>query len=532
MAAGCASVLKLFSNDADTRIRETSHARVLDILCKMHGARAKTRKLCPAICGRWQAEGAPMRYAAVILLIVSAVACSSCVANRVYRWGENKPPAIVPANPGADPNEPKYDLAFLEFDDMGEFWTIGDLHHFQDQPKASQLSEVLDLIKQRKEEADTDKSNLVVIAFIHGWHNNASQYDETHDKSLYGFKTLMQYRATHDKKAKYIGIFIAWRGQAIPGDLLVSYWNRRDAAARLGSPSFSEAVFRLMFATKGTTTQPEISNKCQSANADPSRAQFIVIGHSFGARILEGAVAQPFLTMLLERQSQTLNCIADAKKQGVTLPEAQGSFRSPADMIVLLNSANDAFKTKAMIEAMKRMNLKVTRPNASVEQKETASPDTSSEMDAYGPLILSITSQGDWATARVMPVLQAVSTVDKEFRSYDPDWKELGQESERSQKYYFLRNEGHINEFLTHNVELAAASECTDHHWPYFHGEDGCYRVVPIHKWNDTPFWVMSVSTHIIPNHEDVFKPGLIDLLESVLDRYAPTSGETNLSGH
>jgi hypothetical protein len=472
-----------------------------------------------------------MRYAAVILLIFSAIACSSCVANKVYRWGKAEPPAIVPANPGADPAAPKYDLGYLEFDDMGEFWTIGDLPHFQNQPNASQLSQVLELIKQRKEEANTEKGNLVVIAFIHGWHNNASQYDETHDKSLNGFKTLMQYRAAEDRNTRYIGIFIAWRGQAIPGDLLVSYWNRRDAAGRLGSPSLSEAVFRLMFATKGTTTQPEISNNCESASAEASKAQFIIIGHSFGARILEGAVAEPFLAMLLERQSQTLNCIADAKKQGITLPEGQGSFRSPADMIVLLNSANDAFKTKAMIEAMKRMNLKVTRPNAPINPKETP-PDNDAEMDAYGPLILSITSKGDWATARVMPVLQAVSSIDEEFRSYDPDWKELGQESQRSQRYYYLRNEGHIKEFLTHDVVPANAGDCAEHRWPYFHGEGGCYRVEPIHQWNDTPFWVMSVSTSIIPNHQDVFKPVLIDLLESVLDRYSPVSGDTNLSGH
>ncbi len=470
-----------------------------------------------------------MRYAAAILLIFSAVACSSCVANKVYRWGKAEPPSIVPANPSANPNAPKYDLAFLEFDDMGEFWTIGDLPHFQDQPKASQLSEVIELIKQRKE-----KGNLIVIAFIHGWHNNASKYDERHDKSLYGFKTLMQKRAMNDPNHTYVGIFIAWRGQAIPGDLLVSYWNRRDAAARLGSPSLSEAVFRMMFATKGTATQPEVSNQCQSVDAEPGKAQFIIIGHSFGARILEGAVAQPFLTMLLERQSQTLNCIAEAKKEGVALPGGQGSFRSPADMIVLLNSANDAFKTKAMIEAMKRMNLKVMRPNpgTSENQKEATLSNSASAMDSYGPLILSITSKGDWATARVMPVLQALSTVDKEFRTYDPDRIELGQEPTHSQEFYYLHNEGHVSEFLTHDVERISTTDCVDHRWPYFRGDDGCYRVESVHKWNDTPFWVMSVSTHIISNHEDVFKPGLIDLLESVLDRYGPTSGETNLSGH
>jgi len=401
------------------------------------------------------------------------------------------------------------------------------LQHFPDRPRASQLSEVIDLIKERRK-----KGNLIVIAFIHGWHNNASRYDETHDKSLYGFKTLMQNRAVKDPAHTYLGIFIAWRGQAIPGDLLVSYWNRRDATARVGGPSLSEAVFRLIFATKGTTTQPELSNQCQSVNEDTDKSQFIIIGHSFGARILEGAVAQPFLTMLLERQSQALDCIAKAKQQGITLGATQGSFRSPADMIVLLNSANDAFKTKAMIEAMKRMNLKVVRPKPGTPAGESQQKlsISATEMDSYGPLILSITSKGDWATGRVMPVLQALSSVDKDFRSYDKDREELGQEPHHSQEFYYLHNEGNVKEFLTHNVERISTGDCTTHGWPYFRGEDGCYRVGTLHNWNDTPFWVMSVSTHIIPNHEDVFKPGLIDLLESVLDRYNSPAAETNIS--
>src|SRR5208282_154550 len=115
-----------------------------------------------------------------------------------------------------------------------------------------------------------------------------------------------------------------------------------------------------------------------------------------------------------------------------------------------------------------------------------------------GPLILSITSKGDWATGTVMPVLQAFSSVDKVFRSYDKNREELGQEPHHSQEYYYLHNEGNVPEFLTHDVEPTGAKICAEHRWPYFQGEDGCYQVEPVHRWNDTPFWVMTVSTHII----------------------------------
>jgi len=46
----------------------------------------------------------------------------------------------------------------------------------------------------------------VVIAFIPGRHNNASAYDEGHDKSLAGFMKLLQNRATSDAKHSHMGI--------------------------------------------------------------------------------------------------------------------------------------------------------------------------------------------------------------------------------------------------------------------------------------------------------------------------------------
>jgi hypothetical protein len=475
-----------------------------------------------------QKVAADLRNFTLWFLIVLVLFLTSCVPNKAYRWGSGNPPAVVPAGTGSDSDASKYDLAYLEFDDMGEFWTIGDLRNFNDHPHASELSEVLDLIKQRRL-----KGNLIVITFIHGWHNNASAYDEkqSHDKSLAGFKALLQTRANNDPAHTYIGIFMAWRGQALADDLFLTYWNRRDAAMRVSGPSLSETVFRLMFTTKGTTYQPTPSGNCQVSDVEQSKAQFIIIGHSFGSRILEGAVAQPFLTMLLERESQMRNCMEETKQKGISVSSG-GAFRSPADMIVLLNSANDAFKAKAMIEAMKRMHLRVIRPprdgqENSAEKAQLSSPTA---IDSYGPLILSITSRGDWATGRVMPVAQTISGLGERFRSYQNDETENGQLTSRSQRFYFLHNEGNVPEFRTHSVKPTKTPDCPQPNWPYFKGDDGCYLVEPLHGWNETPFWVMSVSTHIIPNHTDVFKQNLVALLESVLAHYSGPSNETHLS--
>src|SRR5712664_3105905 len=162
------------------------------------------------------------RTLSILFLLVVSTSC--IVPNTAYRRSQ----AIVPRVASADPSQPQYDLAYLEFDDMGEFWTIGDLDRFQTAPATSQLSQALELISRRKQTSD-----VVVITFIHGWHNNASKYDESnHDQNLSGFKNILQQLATRDRERSYIGVFIGWRGEVVKRDPFVTYWNRRHAATR------------------------------------------------------------------------------------------------------------------------------------------------------------------------------------------------------------------------------------------------------------------------------------------------------------
>src|SRR3954463_14777865 len=146
----------------------------------------------------------------VLCILFLLVVGTSCISNQAYR----RSLSLMPKALTADVAQPQYDLAYLEFDDMGEFWTIGDLNHFETATAASQLSQVLELIRRRKETGD-----VVVITFIHGWHNNASKYDEAnHDKNLSGFKNIMQQLAEKDRGRSYIGVFVGWRGEVIRQD--------------------------------------------------------------------------------------------------------------------------------------------------------------------------------------------------------------------------------------------------------------------------------------------------------------------------
>lgn len=456
------------------------------------------------------------RVLGIVFLLMVSLSCF--VPNKSYRRGQS----IVPRTASVDPSKPQYDLAYLEFDDMGEFWTVGDLDRFETAPGASQLSQALELINQRKQTGD-----VVVITFIHGWHNNASKHDEgNHDRNLSGFKNILQQLAARDRERSYIGVFIGWRGEVIKGDPFVTYWNRRDAATRVGGPSLSEAIFRLMFTTKGTGGLLSSSN-CTFSERESSRSRFIIVGHSFGGRILERAVAQPFLTMLLERYYQVHSCQNAAHNE-----PAEATFRSPADLIVFLNAANDAFESKAIIEALKRMNLKVEREryDQSEEQKTRALTLLPVDLDSTGPLLLSVTSEGDWATSLVMPLAQSFSTPGKSFRrSYDEN---LGQLMKPKQGYYFRHSDGNVPGFITHRItgpSKGPAAHCPESNWPNFDGQDGCYTVQTVENWNTTPFWIMKVPKSVEQDHNDIFNPGLDNLLGAIVQKYALGATETHL---
>jgi hypothetical protein len=448
---------------------------------------------------------------------------------------EIPPTQCVDADGKLAPQE--FYLAYIEFDDMGEFWSIGNLTStVQEHPGngKSQLDNALAVVSKAKQEAKLRGTDLVVIAFVHGWHNNASRYDEK-TKNLAGFKAVLQELsqrgsvANPAKKAVVVGVFLSWRGQVLAGDRIATYWNRRDAAMRVGGPSMTETLSLLMFETKGVQSSPNEADHCKQDRLDAD-AYFIAIGHSFGGRILEHAIGQPLMTVLLERKPQGETCVAHWNQDHPEDMIDQISFHPPADLIVFLNPANDSFETKSLIEAFKRSGLTLRRKDLQVP----------------GPLMLSITSEGDWATGKVMPFAQTLSIPGKAFRKYDDNGCSEGQLGMRGQTYFYRRSDGNVKEMWSHKVEyldtVHSESDC-GYGWPQFWavvGKQGrCFRIDTLddtetdqkysrcyqgpnaaHPWNNTPFYVMHVPSALIPSHTDIFQDGTVKLLMSVVDQY------------
>src|SRR5260370_1624712 len=93
----------------------------------------------------------------------------------------------------------------------------------------------------------------------------------------------MTANSTGRSPRAYIGIYLAWRGQVLAGDLFATFWNRRDTAGRIAGPSFSEAVFRIISASK----------------EDSPNNKVVIVGHSFGSRLLENSISDTFVSLVL-----------------------------------------------------------------------------------------------------------------------------------------------------------------------------------------------------------------------------------------
>ena len=106
----------------------------------------------------------------------------------------------------------------------------------------------------------------------------------------------------------------------------------------------------------------------------------------------------------------------------------------------------------------------------------------------------------------------------------------------------------------SHEVELVEKSDkefakCSSHDdWHYFtatvKGQDRCFRIKRLDEtktsaktktdeenvkcyqekasqpWNDTPFWVIGVTSKLIPNHTDIFQGGTLQLLITIANHY------------
>lgn len=251
-------------------------------------------------------------------------------------------PATENCTKATSPYQKCVPLGFVEVDDKGELYSFG------------QLKEVRNMIKEESSGQPT-----LVLIFVHGWKNNASEKSGNVREFE---KVLTSLAATQNtaRGKKIVGVYIGWRGSSYrqgTGMAAVNwtdFYHRYSGGQRVGSGAGTDAIF-------------DITTAARQAN----QKNFIILcGHSFGAMAVEEALSQPLRAELarLGASGQKIT----ASRQLV-----------PADLVLLLNEAQSAIKSRQLLTAMLNRNVK---------------PD---EKDI--PLIVSVTSKTDFATKCLFP---------------------------------------------------------------------------------------------------------------------------------
>jgi hypothetical protein len=209
-----------------------------------------------------------------------------------------------------------------------------------------------------------EKSELVVW-YVHGWKHNARE----DDSDFKAFRMLIealdsQQRELGANGRHVVGVYIGWDG-AVGASFLqnLTFWNRKRAADRI---SQSAVLTRIFASAKYARRQ---------AKAEfTSRDLTIMMGHSFGARILYSATSQVLIDEVQRRH-----------------PGRTGGSYAPiagqVDLILLLNPAFEA----SMFTAMHAIRRSKWWEAINQEQK---------------PLMLAIATDNDWATGRAFPLGQ------------------------------------------------------------------------------------------------------------------------------
>ena len=273
-------------------------------------------------------------------------------------------------------------LSFIEVDDMGELFDKSEVHS------------ALRLIEQANDYAAGDPAKApIVIVFVHGWKNNASE----NNPNVAGFKLALAAVYQSLKKSQpdrhVIGIYVGWRGDLIramwPVARQFSYYNREATAIRVPGATLTTALTQIAIRSH--------ENKAGLA---------VFIGHSFGGLLLERAVSGATAGQIAQATifSQEAHAAPqgsdEAKEKAVA---AKLSTDSRADLVIFINPAGAATEAKQFLDFL-TFNGYRYQPLVSRDLMVNALSAPSFNREDDRPLFVSLTSTTDAATKIAMPI--------------------------------------------------------------------------------------------------------------------------------
>lgn len=419
----------------------------------------------------------------VLLSLIILALLPGCATNRPYRLQGVAGGIYEKKFPGQQPPTKKYEampghnyrLSFVEFDEKGDFWDRGQLaiaaRSIRDSPKP-----------------------VLLVTFIHGWHHNAADRPKNtkNPGDVQTFKCLLSQLAVSEstRGLDVHGVYLGWRGRLVQGPLdYFTFLGRKGAATRIAGTPVTETIFELIR---------------QARRRAPGASKTVVIGHSFGALVLEKAMAQAVAGSVLAQDAQA----------------GGGSFSAPADLVLLVNSAAESIYAKELTDMFRI-----------VGQRGHINPER--------PLLVSLTSESDTATSGWFPVGTFFPNL---FAGRQYNWeKKRGPSSDNvSQHEYLTTTPGHNKRLFTHRVVRLGSDPNATTSTPIDIRQPGAcvrenpafeenlrnpqgmmfatsvreipeqlvwWRIEPLPTDRRTPYWIMHVPREIIHGHSPIFTP-------------------------
>ncbi len=394
---------------------------------------------------------APQR-GAFLLLLAAAVLTGCGTPNKQYQADSG---AVTVAGSRGQEGAGAYRLRAIEFDEQGVRWS--------NEQRASALAAIRDASRRP-----------LLIVFIHGWHHNA----RSDDTDLKSFDRLLATLSANKAAvgAEVVGVYIGWRGLSTErawdwtgigwAARHASFYSRKRATDRLAGIGLTQTLYDL-------------------GNAAHRRGgHAIFVGHSFGGRILERAIAQGLVGQSSGASGNT-------------------AVRPPADLTLLLNPAAEALPTRELKLALQNWGGRT-------------------------PPIISLTSRNDSATKLAFPAATRLASV------FDRGYRPL--EKGVNQRRYVTTTGGHLGILIDRQVTPAAAPPAEPPadavEWNLQNATTRCIRAAgawwQIAEVADSPdpnvpfvingeqargYWVVQVPKEIINGHGGIFNESAIDFI-------------------
>jgi len=419
-----------------------------------------------------------------ILVLAACCLLAGCVKDMRYRYFPDQSCAKPCINLPARVSGPGWELAFVEFRDNGDPWD------------GRQTDEALTLIEQAKSD---NGGAAIVLVYVHGWKNNANDAPPPQEKDVEKFKRALDALATEfshageeGKLPPLVGIYVGWRGGTInaePGKTL-SYWFRRPVARRVGRKGLFDSMTRII-----DTAKP----------VGETATKLIVVGHSFGARVLENAVDE-----VDARNQQEGRMLAWQR----ALPEQPTGARAqepPVDLIVFVNAATQSSISEKTIERLREKKTVFYGSGLTAEDcKDDPTGERRPECRPI-PLYVAVTSTADIPTRFVMPIANTL---------IPPAPRPLR-----------IRAAALTSRLRSHEASEVPCPPPVPYRCEPSGDREFCFEATRDERRtcyevrrkaegsNRTPFWAMTVDPRVIKDHGDIWTPNVLDLFSAMLRR-------------